>query len=104
MATYSNNTTIKFQGGVSLSGNSSYSVPAGHYAVIGNASAGANNAGEYGRVLIGGRQILGTGVLNYADQNMGSNIHVPEGVTISTQTNGKSGFAFAIITVFKNSP
>lgn len=104
MATYSNNTTIKFQGGVSLSGNSSYSVPAGHYAVIGNASAGSSSAGDYGRVLIGGRQILGTNILSYNDQNMGSNIHVPEGVTISTQTSGKSGFAFALITIFKNTP
>lgn len=115
MATYSNNTTIKVLTGVTLNGNASYTVPAGAYAIIGYAQAqsSAPSAGPFGTIdggwgylAVDGRILIGT-TTEVANNQEIYTIYVPPGKVITTAIEGSGknpGVAYALITVFQNTP
>jgi len=114
MATYSNNVTIKYVGGFSINASggssSSYTVPAGHFVIMGFARSTGNSAGEFspvgvGRVSVGGLILVESYSGNgYAEGKAFGDIHIPEGKVITVFGDGKSGSGSASGVVFKNTP
>ena len=109
MATYSNNTTIKFLQGTTLVGNQSFTVPASCYAIIGFIDSsstgiipGFGGGGSSSVKLDGYTLASSTDGIDSGDQGP-VNVYVPEGKVITTQISGKAT-AYALISVFKNSP
>jgi hypothetical protein len=108
MATYSNNTTIKFRQGVTLIDNASYTIPAGCYGIISwiIVSGPLDNGfgGGSASVKLDGFTIVSqsNGVPSNPDDGA-VQIYVPEGKVITTEESGK-GSAYALVTVFQNTP
>lgn len=112
MATYSNNTTIKFLQAVTLTGTSSYTVPANSYAILSVVSAGSSapiplfGGGGSSSVIVDGNTAAAStdGNNNVSSSFTGAlNIHIPAGKVISTSVSGKAS-AYALLTVFQNTP
>ncbi len=106
MATYSNNSTIKFVTGFQIScsnGSDSYSVPAGHFAILGCSSAfGDAGTGGSASVTVDGVVVLSSAVAGQKNQN--GDIHVGEGQSIVVSASNKASNAAAQGAVFKNTP
>lgn len=113
MATYSNNTTIKFLQGVTLTGNSSYTIPANCYGIMSRALAGSSAPiPEF--AIPGGSSSIDIDGNSIASSNNGSNsraadatgpisMYIPAGKVITTSVSGKAS-AYVLITVFQNTP
>jgi len=105
MATYSNNTTIKFVTTIALSTNAStvsYTVPAGHFAIIGAASIvyGGVSVGS-GHVTVGGVTILRSAL---TEQIHAGDMHLSEGSTVACNGGHSTNTATVVGSVFKNTP
>lgn len=111
MATYSNNTTIKFLQGVTLVNSGSYTVPAGCYAILSVAqvSGSPGSGGEIpfpgssGYVYVDGRAVSANNNGTVSGVNGLTEMYIPEGKVVSVSVNNK-GTAYALLSVFKNSP
>jgi hypothetical protein len=108
MATYSNNTTIKFKEGITLINNASYTVPANCYAIISWIIVNGPFDGGFG----GGSAFVKLDGYTITSQSNGSptnpdegavEIYVPAGKVVTTQVSGK-GTAYALLTIFQNTP
>lgn len=96
MATYSNNTTIKFVGKVTITPSTPYSVPAGHYLIVGFVTA----SDSYNKLLIvDGMIAYGASYIADAYLNGAVNLYVPSGSVVSV-----GSYSTAVGSLFKNSP
>jgi hypothetical protein len=103
IATYSNNTTIKFVTSIQLSvsnGSTGYTVPSGHFAIIGGAETAWGGGGYSVSVVVGGVSILS----NITARYNGGDMHLGEGSSISLSASSKFDTAKAFGAVFKNTP
>lgn len=113
MATYSNNTTIKFLQGVTLTGNSSYTIPANCYAImsIANATSSApipefGIPGGSSSVSLDGNSVVASnnGSTSYSQNFSGPlSVYIPAGKVITTAVSGKAG-TYVLLTLFQNTP
>lgn len=81
MATYSNNTTIKYVSGVNATGSNAniYTVPAGHFIIISIVAVGGGQTIQIG---------AGGDALNVPGQNA-YGVYVPEGITLYASGGGR---------------
>lgn len=109
MATYSNNTTIKFSSGVVLTGNSSYTVPANSYVIISWIAGGTiSGAGTSASVSIDGITVFSSNngsVTNSLLYEKSISHYVPAGRVISTSVSGGGkASTYVLMNLFQNTP
>jgi hypothetical protein len=109
MATYSNNTTIKFKQAVTLVNNSSYTIPAGCYAIMGfmNVTGGPGNefvGPSSGNITIDGISIVSNTSGDLSGTTGPVDFHIPEGKVVTVTSSGKGGTAYALMSIFQNTP
>lgn len=115
MATYSSNTTVKFKEAVTLTGSASYTVPANCYAIVSTMYGSAPYGGIYSATA--SISIDGIGAFYQSNGNptafkdcflygfsASNNHYVPAGKVISTYVSSGKASAYALITVFQNTP
>lgn len=108
MATYSSNVSVKFDTGVTLTGNSSYTVPANSYAILGyffvsRYDGGGIFSSAEASLTIDGITVVQTSIVNPSEKNF-SPVYIPAGKTITTAVTGSKAVSQTVLTIFKNTP
>lgn len=106
MATYSSNTTIKFDSAVSLSAQlstQSYTVPANCYLVLGICKASTSGGVGGSSIAISGQTVVYADSSQLEDKIFGG-IHVGAGQSVVVSSNTFFAVAFASGVLFRNSP